>query len=49
MALQLATSQIEPDIAVVRISGNLTFEPTDALLSLLRFSWNKGKRNWSWI
>jgi anti-sigma B factor antagonist len=35
MGLQVETARIEPDITVVRISGNLTFEATDAVPSLI--------------
>ena len=35
MALQVATDHIEPDIAVVRVSGSMTFEETDAVPPLI--------------
>jgi anti-anti-sigma factor len=36
MALQVTTAHIEPDIAVMRISGNMTFEETGSLASPIR-------------
>ena len=35
MALQLETAKISPDLTVVRVSGHLTFEGTDAVPSLI--------------
>ena len=42
MGLQLETARIEPDITVVRISGNLTFEQTDAVPSLIAALLDRG-------
>ena len=35
MALQLETDKITPDITVVRVSGSMTFEEADTVLSLI--------------
>ena len=35
MALQVATARIDPGITVVRVSGNMTFEESDAVSSMI--------------
>lgn len=42
MALQLETAKISPDITVVRVSGNMTFEETDAVPSLIAALLDRG-------
>ena len=44
MALQMDTAKIDPDITVVRVSGSMTFEETDALLVFIRGLLDQGAK-----
>lgn len=44
MALQLETAKISPDLTVVRVSGHMTFEGTDAVPSLIVTLLDRGVR-----
>lgn len=44
MALQVETAKIDPDVAVVRVSGNMTFEATGALRPVIRALLDQGMK-----